>query len=131
MDEKKVKLEKDSKNTECLQCEAKFKRPSLLKLHVKTVHDKIRYQCKKCDKNYKYRHHLRAHADAEHNGSYEWEETKNNFMEEKNERKPIKCKECSSAFNTKTGLNIHMKTKHKNVSLHKCQFPKHQQLRHM
>ena len=76
----------------CPTCEKIFKHKQLLKVHIQTVHLRIKpYKCNQCDFTSARKSHLTTHK-FNHTGE-----------------KPFKCSQCDFASAYKNRLNTHMK----------------------
>ena len=87
------------------KCDFAARTSKLLKLHIKTVHDKIKdYNCDSCGKLFSTRSSLKNHIRIVHEGC-----------------KDYKCERCEKAFGTIQELKFHVKVIHEGFKGdHKC-----------
>ena len=53
--------------TQCKKCDKSFSKRSSLKVHIKTVHDKVKsYKCNSCSKAFGQKHNLKVHINTVH-----------------------------------------------------------------
>ena len=84
----------------CDKCERNFKYNKDLRRHIRNVHDNVRYNCDKCGKTFSQNSHLNRHIQSIHENLREFN-----------------CDDCEKSFNVKGHLTAHIKTMHE-----KCRY---------
>ena len=103
--------DKNTKN-ECHICGKNFRNGYPLKLHIKTVHEKIKsFKCPTCDKALGSKNALKYHI----NGC-----GKEESMEMKKRRDKNRCRLCTKGFTAPQTLKQHIKIVHEGVKSFKC-----------
>merc|ERR1719342_2054913 len=92
----------DLKTFKCIQCNYKAKQKSLLKRHVKTQHEGIKYPCQLCDHQATTTDSLQQHIKSIHQGV--------NYQ----------CQLCDYKVNSPSNLRKHVQSKHEGVN-YQCQ----------
>ena len=88
----------------CEKCDKPFSTKGNLKLHIKTVHDKVKcHTCDLCLRAFGLKGVLQRHVKTVHD-----------------KVKPHKCDLCLKAFGQKCDLQKHIKTVHEEVKSYKC-----------
>ena len=86
------------------ECKKEFCKPSQLKIHVDTVHLKLKpHKCDECGEAFGRKEHLKRHIDTVHLKL-------KNFI----------CKFCDESFGTQSYLNSHIALFHENISIFSC-----------
>uniref|UniRef100_A0A2H1VCK4 SFRICE_008914 n=1 Tax=Spodoptera frugiperda TaxID=7108 RepID=A0A2H1VCK4_SPOFR len=97
---------KDHKGTSAILCDIcgqNFKDASLLRLHVKSVHENAIYLCTECGEKFDSKSKLRTHQKNSHDVE-----------------KKYKCADCSEVFHSMYKRSQHMASEHKNRPQIKC-----------
>ena len=84
-------------------CQRSYQSSKALRLHVKSVHEGVSYDCDQCDKSFAQKGDLKRHVEIVH-------------MNMKN----FKCDECDQSFGQKAHLESHISTVHRNEKNFKC-----------
>ena len=118
------------------ECKKECHSPSALKIHVDTVHLKLKpHKCEECGEAFGQKGNLTIHMNTIHNHlklkPHKCEECGQSFSQKGNltkhintvhlKLKPHKCEECGAAFGEKANLTKHMNTVHLKLKPHKCQ----------
>lgn len=89
---------------ECHICYKNFTRKENHKVHVKTVHERIRqFECFICHRHFGFQHHLERHMSTTHSSGKEYT-----------------CSKCLSTFNEHRFFERHIKVTHQNIKEFKC-----------
>lgn len=112
---------------QCQFCDQTFRHSGGLKIHVRSVHEKIKdYHCKLCDKSYTQSHSLKNHIKIVHEGvkaerlhkcvscdkSYTQAHNLKRHIRLVHEGQSYKCEYCEKAYSTSQVLKRHIKTVH-------------------
>jgi len=81
----------------CEQCEKQFTHRGGLNLHIRSVHEGVRYQCEICDHKSTTKGDLKVHVQSIHEGVRH------------------QCEVCDFKSTTKSGLGVHVRTVHEGV----------------
>ena len=84
----------DNVRYNCVKCEKNFYDKSTLNKHIQSVHGKIRYNCDKCGKSFSSKQYLNTHIQSVH----------------QNIR--YNCYKCGKSFSQKEYFNTHIKSVH-------------------
>ena len=89
----------------CEICGKYFSKISALKLHSKTVHDKVRtFNCELCERTFGQKHNLKTHISAVHDNT-----------------KRYSCDSCPKSFGYKCNLERHVKAVHEyDTTMYNC-----------
>ena len=116
-----------SSTMQCQFCDQTFRHSGGLKIHVRSVHEKIKdYHCKLCDKSYTQSHSLKNHIKIVHEGvkadrihkcvscdkSYTQAHNLKRHIRLVHEGQSYKCDYCEKAYSTSQVLKRHIKTVH-------------------
>ena len=79
----------------CVDCDEEFKTIMGAQIHKQTVHDKIRYDCHLCEKQFSQQSNLKTHIENHHQ-----------------QMRKYKCDTCDYCFKDNRGLKRHIKNVH-------------------
>ena len=83
---------------ECHQCDKNYTQNSHLQVHIKSVHEGVRYACKQCEKQYADQSKLKTHIESKHEGV------------------KYACNQCDYQVTRPECLTPHILSKHKGVT---------------
>ncbi|CAH8862319.1 unnamed protein product [Trichobilharzia szidati] len=86
---------------ECCECDRRFKSKSVLRRHVRVVHEGVTYPCEQCGKSFSRKWNLKQHINSVH------------------ERQIFQCDNCEKSFSSKNILLRHVRSSHEGVC-YKC-----------
>ena len=130
-------VEQNIRHNKCNQCDKVFAKQSGLDLHIKSVHERVRYDCSECQYQGTTKPNLNAHIRSKHeNHTYNckqcdfksnWQIQLKEHVESKHEGVKYKCNQCSDSYeySSKAGLRKHFETVHKGVK-YQCNHCNHQ-----
>ena len=100
----------------CHICHKKFFAKVTLNNHIKFKHSDLRkFECQKCDAQFKQRKNLNAHLINVHGTNPRKEDYWQDLQKE-----IFKCQSCGKKFARKTDLKVHIKVKHTTQDLFQC-----------
>jgi len=118
------------KQCQCQQCDYQTKYSHSLQIHVKSIHEGLKYQCQQCDYQATDPSSLRQHIKSKHEGvKYPCQQCDYQFTNPSSLRQHIKskhegvrypCQQCDNQFTKHVGLIRHMKSKHEGLK-YSCQ----------
>ena len=101
----------------CFECDAPFRRPLLLKIHMKEDHSNVKktfvkktHKCEDCGKIFNRPWRLKKHVEEDHG----------KIVEGNLEGTRIKCRFCGEVLGSDKNLKIHLQSNHRDAST-KCQ----------
>ena len=97
-------VHKGIKDHVCGDCGAAYFTKHGLTKHIKRVHEGLRYNCLKCDKNFSEKNVLKHHMESVHEG-----------------KRKFPCELCPKTFKDQTAMKCHIKTVHEGVR-YECGF---------
>ena len=106
-------IERSSKKFKCVYCNRFFRLRSNLYHHIKGVHEKVRYPCDNCEKQFYDRRLLKNHRCLNDKGITDHEYNKD--ITQKNAEGLYQCVECGKSFNNQSNFSAHVKAIHKHV----------------
>nr|CAH8860678.1 unnamed protein product [Trichobilharzia regenti] len=86
---------------DCCECDRRFKSKSVLRRHVRVVHEGVTYPCEQCGKSFSRKWNLKQHINSVH------------------ERQIFQCDNCEKSFSSKNILLRHVRSSHEGVC-YKC-----------
>ena len=99
---------------QCQKCRRSFRVKEVLKAHVKSIHDKIRFPCEMCPKTLTTKHSLQQHTQSVHKT-----ETKPVSVETKVKhrgRTKVTCDLCQKMFSDEIAMRTHYVAVHTNLT---------------
>ena len=116
--------------TKCDQCDKMYIWKSDMSVHIKAVHEGVRYKCDQCDYQGKYKSQMRAHKNK-HDGKFmkcdkcTYQSTSSSDMKMHKQRrhlqeKNFKCDVCTYKSATRTEIKIHTQRMHSKEKNFKC-----------
>ena len=106
----------------CDQCDYTSKQNSNLKIHVATVHEKVRFYCDQCESSYAQKQGLEHHIRAFHEkikvkcSECDFESTQKSHLQKHYRKKHLNfrytCEVCSQEFCDRYNFQVHMMKKH-------------------
>ena len=110
----------------CKLCdnEVSFSWKKQLELHIKTVHDKVSFNCDQCDKSFIDKKSLNVHKNKLHVGQLNCNRCEKQFFTKQalkrhiqsiHEKIQYNCNQCDKIYFDKRILNVHIQSVHENV----------------
>ena len=106
----------------CPHCAKNFARLENLNVHIKSLHEKVRFKCELCDQFYNYKHTLRDHIERVHEKKIQpvqcsicnivVKNLKKHIEVVHEKKKPYGCAICNAQFNEKYKLQMHIRKVH-------------------
>jgi KRAB domain-containing zinc finger protein len=117
---------------QCQLCKKGFVGKWSLKLHIKGVHENIKFQCQQCDKNFSYLNCLNRHSRQMHEKiipflchlckkSFADKAILKHHIQKVHENIKYHCQKCEKHFSQKCNLKRHVKIVHENIKPFHCQ----------
>ena len=121
----------DSISSKCELCDKVYTGKNSnysLEDHIRTIHEKIRYKCKLCCKEFNYKSNLTRHVSVHHDGkkAYKCEKcnkqfgyyhTLKNHFETTHGDLKLKCTVCNFVFTSSKSLSLHIGQYHDSIGL--------------